>query len=112
MHWMYTGPIPELADKFSVEGLAFSQELREPGIVFEARPQLHRFPWAGGRTYPSARSSNGRPSVSKKVFVRPLGNSLDRLEERTGHDEWQRAALGQTPKQALHQRQRLTTYQV
>ena len=116
MHWRCGGLIPELANGSPADRQAFSQELQEHGLVFEAHPQLHRFPWAVPDPTPNrfvqAALKQQAFRYHKKVLARPLGIFLDRLEERSGRDEWQRAALSQTPQQVWDHSQGLTAYQV
>ena len=65
------------------------------------------------RIGPFKRCLHGKPfELTKKVLARSLGIFLDRLEERSGRDEWQRAALCQTPKQVWNHSQGLTANQV
>ena len=53
IHWWCRGPTPKLADGSSIEQRAFSHELREQGLVVEAHPHLHRYPWAVPDTTPN-----------------------------------------------------------
>ncbi|CAH0521678.1 unnamed protein product [Peronospora belbahrii] len=115
MHWRCTGPILDLADRSFVEQRASSG-------TEGTRSRLRRAPTASQvsvgdpDTIPnsSVQAPLIRPTLRyhTTVLARPLGNFLDRLEERAGHDEWQRAAHGQTPKQAWNHCQGLTTVQV
>nr|BAP69114.1 RxLR effector candidate protein [Hyaloperonospora arabidopsidis Emoy2] len=68
------------------------RDQQEPGLVFEAHPQLHRFPWAvpGTTSNCSISAATKRQAFNfhKKVLARPLGIFLDRLESRAGQDAW------------------------
>ena len=108
--------MPELANGSSANRWAFSQEPQEHGLVFETDAQLCQFPWAVTDPTPNrfvqAALKQQVFRYHKEMLALPLGNFLDRLKKRSERDEWQRAALIQTPQQLWDHSQGLTDYQV
>lgn len=116
IHWCSTGPLPVLGINSPNDQQRIGHQLQARGFVFEAHPQLHRFPWSVPDTTSNesvlAALKRQAYEFHKKELAKPLGALLDRLDARASTDEWQRAALTQTPKQAWDHSHGLTDFQV
>uniref|UniRef100_M4BC86 RxLR effector candidate protein n=1 Tax=Hyaloperonospora arabidopsidis (strain Emoy2) TaxID=559515 RepID=M4BC86_HYAAE len=102
--------------RFAIDILALRRERVTSGLVFEAHPQLHCFPCS----VPDVSSNQhitqelGRQAFRRHMnaFIRPLLELISCLDARALIDEWQRAALRQSPRQVWDHFHGLSPYQV
>ena len=98
LHWFVEGSIPQLDICRTV-----ITAIRKWGLIFEAHPQLHQFPWSVPDVTPnlSVIKALGAQALRhcKKKFADPQLKFVAQLDAKAAKDEWQRAALMQTQRQ-------------
>ena len=97
-----------------VERATWLEQLQQHGVVFNAHPRHHRFPWAVADAVSNAsiRTTLSRLSfkLHKRQLVVALRPLMQRLEAATRTDQWQRAVAHQRPSQVWDHAHGLTEY--
>ena len=116
LHWFVKGSVPQLDICCSTERRAVNTAIRKWGLVFEAHPQIHQFPWSVPDVTPnrSVTKAFGAQAFRhcKNLFADPLLKIVAQLDTKAAKNEWQRAALKQTSRQVWSHDNGISEYQV
>ena len=116
LHWFVEGSIPQLDICCSTESRTVLTAIRKWGLVFEAHPQLHQFPLSVPDVTPNRSVTKVLGAQAfrhcKKKFADPLLKFVAQLDAKAAKDEWERAALMQTPRQFWSHDNGISEYQV